>query len=192
MTPETYIDRILQKYQQAPGFPFPDWHRDSVSFYALLNLWDDLFRTASGQAGTPYVATVDVKMDPDSNIYDVTTPQRDRRITVHPEPEGGTFFVLFNPATEGFSPDQIPEGALPDRTELGFAMDIERNRLIAAFNMIRAYTHSDLTGAESAAAMQSLFEEHYASYFGFADFDPFAKPAPDDDDRDGDDGGALD
>jgi hypothetical protein len=182
MQTSTYIDLLLQKYRQAPSFPFDDWTTDPVSFYALMNLWDELFRTASGQMSDFYLASHDAQMDIDFNIFDVDTRDKTRRVNIHPEPDGGTFFIFTKPATEGYTQDRLPLGELPDRSELGFATDIERNRLIAAFDMIRTYTHTDLATLDDAEALGRTFVAMYKQHFGFPDFDPFAGPTPDDDD----------
>jgi hypothetical protein len=179
----TYIDLVLKKYQKAPGFPFDNWTMDSVSFYALMNLWDEIFRTAAGgQMSDFYIAVGEAKMDIDFNIFDVGTRDRTRRVNVHPEPDGGTFFVFAKPATDRYAPDLLHLGELPDRSELGFATDLDRNRLIAAFEMIRTYTHTDLPTLEAAEALHDRFVETYRHHFGFPGFDPFAGPTPDDDD----------
>lgn len=76
-----------------------------------------------------------------------------------------------------------PTGYLPDRTELMIVTDLDPNRLIAAFAMIRAYSHADIPDLEAGAALEKRFIATHRHHFGFADFDPFAGPAPDDDDE---------
>ncbi len=182
MQTSTYIDLLLKKYQQAPSFPFDDWTTDSVSFYALMNLWDEVFRTAAGQMADFYSAYGEARMDIDFNIFDVGTRDKTRRVNVHPEPDGGVFFIFTKIATDGYSPDRLHLGELPDRSELGFATDLDRDRLIAAFEMIRTYTHTDLPDLDTADALGKTFTDTYKHLFGFPDFDPFAGPTPDDDD----------
>jgi hypothetical protein len=180
MQTSTYIDLLLKKYRQAPSFPFDDWTADPVSFYALMNLWDEIFRTAAGQVSDFYIAGGDLQMDIDSLIFHVGTRDKTRRVNVHPEPDGGVFFILTKTATEGYAPDRLHLGELPDRSELGFATDLDRNRLIAAFEMIRTYTHTDLPTLDAADALGQQFIQTYKQYFGFPDFDPFAGPTPGD------------
>jgi hypothetical protein len=181
MQTSTYIDLLLKKYRQAPSFPFDDWTTEPVSFYALMNLWDEIFRTAAGQLSEFYIAGGDAQMDIDSLIFHVGTRDKTRRVNVHPEPDGGVFFIFTKTATEGYAPDRLHLGELPDRSELGFATDLDRNRLIAAFEMIRTYTHTDLPTLDAAEALGKQFVETYKQHFGFPDFDPFAGPTPDDD-----------
>jgi hypothetical protein len=177
----TYIDLLLKKYQRAPSFPFHDWTTNSVSFYALMNLWDELFRTAAGQLSDFYIASGDVKMEEFGFILDIGTRDKTRRVTIQPEANGGVFFIGTKHATDHYAPDLLHLGELPDRSELGFATDLDRNRLIAAFEMIRTYTHTDLPTLDGAEAMDRQFVDTYKRHFGFADFDPFAESTPDDD-----------
>jgi len=168
-----YIDLLLEKYRKAPSFPFTDWASNAVSFYALMNLWDDIFKTAVGQEAASYVAASDTKMDPDSLIYDARTPAGDKAVSVFAEESGGTFHVIWSPAKPDYVPDMAHMGILPDRTRLGFATDIERARLIAAFDIIRAYARSDIATEEDAKAFDQACVARYAEVFGFDDYDPF-------------------
>ena len=163
METERFIEPLVKKYQQAPGFPFLDWATDAVSFYALMNLWDDLFKTAAGTAAKEFEATLDVRMDPDSPIYDVTAPGLLRRVKVVPEPEGGTFHFLR-------SSDQPETGF---RSELGFATDIEPRRLSAAFEITRAYMTTQIETEADLATLDAQCVDAYADRFGFSDYDPF-------------------
>jgi hypothetical protein len=181
MQASTYIDLLLRKYRQAPNFPFDDWTTNSVSFYALMNFWDELFRTAAGQLSDFYTANSDVKMEEFGFILDTGTRDKTRRVTIQPEREGGVFFIGTKRATDNYAPDLLHLGELPDRSELGFATDLDCNRLIAAFEMIRTYTHTDLPTLDDAEALDRQFVETYKHLFGFPDFDPFAGPTPDDD-----------
>jgi hypothetical protein len=184
MKTDTYIDLLLQKYRQAPTFPFDDWTEDAVSFYALMNLWDELFRVAAGRMSDFYMAIGDIQMDVDSRIFQVGTRDGTRRVNVHPEQGGGVFFVIAKQATEGYAPDRLHLGELPDRSELGFATDIDRNRLISAFEMIRTYTHTELPTLEAAEALHAEFVGKYKDHFGFPDYNPFAQSDDDDDEDD--------
>lgn len=172
MTTHGYIDLLLKKYRNAPGFPFPDWTTDPVSFYALMNLWDEIFKTAAGTLAAGYAAGSETRMELDSLIYDLVNPAEGKRIAIHPEPEGGTFH-LFSKTTD--------EGAV-HRSELGFATDIQPDRLVAAFEIIRAYVRADLPDAAATEALDDRLVAEHKSVFGFPDFDPFAGPTPDDDD----------
>jgi hypothetical protein len=179
----TYIDILLKKYQKAPSFPFDDWTTYSVSFYALMSLWDEVFRTAAGKLADFYVANGDAKMEEFSFILDIGTRNKTRRVTIQPETTGGVFFIATKPATEHYAPDLLHLGERPDRSELGFAADLDRNRLIAACDMIRIYTHTDLPDIAAAEALDRHFVETYKHLFGFPDFDPFSGPSPDDNDH---------
>ena len=159
-----YIDTLLVKYRKAPGFPFHEWTSDPVQFYALINIWDEIFRTASGSEAADYEAGGDVKMDPDSLIYDVRRKDRTRRVAVYPEKEGGGFAILTSWGDDG---------SWPDRTELSLPMDLDRDRLCAAFEMIRHYVKADLPDFAAAEALQADFITKYRHMFGFADYDPF-------------------
>lgn len=185
MHTSTYIDLLLKKYAQAPSFPFDDWTSEPVSFYALMNLWDDLFRTAAGSMSDFYLAIGDVHMDVDSRIFQVGTRDGTRRVNVHPEQGGGVFFVLAKQKTEGYAPERLHLGELPDRSELGFATDIDRDRLIAAFEMIRTYTHADLATLDAAEDLHHQFAAAYKKHFGFPDYDPFSEPPDNEDDAEG-------
>jgi hypothetical protein len=179
MTPAPFIDLLLKKYQRAPGFPFHDWTTDSVSFYALMSLWDEPFRTASGQTTHFYFAIGDAKMDNDSLILDVALRDHSRRVSVHPEPDGGMFLITAKPQMDGYAPDRIHAGYLPDRSHLSFASNIERGRLIAVFEMINTYTHAPLATLAMAEQLNDQFVGTYRHIFGFPDFDPFAGPSSD-------------
>lgn len=182
MQTSTFIDLLLKKYRQAPSFPFDDWTTEPVSFYALMNLWDEIFRAAAGKTSDFYIAGGDAQMDIDSLIFHVGTRDKTRRVNVHPEPEGGVFFIFTKTATEGYAPDRLHLGELPDRSELGFATDLDRSRLIAAFEMIRTYTHTELPTLDDADALGQTFVKTYKQHFGFPDFDPFSSASSDDKD----------
>lgn len=179
MSPEKYIDLLLQKYQQAPSFPFLDWTTNPVSFYALMNLWDELFKTAAGSEAEAYEAAVDVQMDIDSNIYDIRTKDRTRRFSVHPEPDGGTFFVIGKSGDAGYLSAHPDSGLWPDRTELGFATDIDRLRLIACFKIIRHYVAVKIGTPSDAELLYKEYAANFRHVFGFPDYDPFASLNPD-------------
>lgn len=161
---ERFIESLIKKYQTASGFPFLNWASDPVSFYALTNLWDDLFQAASGKNFAAFEATLDAKMDPDSPIYDVTARALGRRVLVSPEPEGGTFHFIARDA----NPDE------PFRSELGFSMDLAPERLASAFEIIRAYMSTDIENRADLKALEDVCIEQHAHRFGFTDYDPFA------------------
>lgn len=170
MQTQRFIDLLLKKYRQAPDFPMLDWTTNPVSFYALMNLWDELFKTAAGGAASVYVAYGDVEMDEDSNIFRVEHPDGSKLITVYPEPKGGTFHILKR-SSGGY--------------ELGFATDLDPARLTAAFEIIRAFIRANLTEDGAAQALEKHLVETYHHHFGFDDFDPFedrlGRTPPDDD-----------
>lgn len=171
MKPETHIDTLLRKYEQAPGFPFHDWTTNAVSFYALMSLWDEVFKTAAGQRASDFEALRDAQMDKDSLIYDVGTRDRTRRVNVYPEQNGGTFNLFFHGTTGG---DLLGQNHLPDRSSLGFATDLQRDRLVACFEIIRAYLSTPLTQAEMVEDLDAALIKSFRHVFGFPDFDPFA------------------
>jgi len=176
----TFVDLLLKKYRKAPSFPFVDWTTNSVSFYALMNLWDELVKAAAGSKVSDYSATSDVTMDPNSNIYDIISPDKTRRISAHPEHDGGTFYLITKYGDEDFNPSKGDLDAWPDRSQLGFPTDLQRDRLIACFEIIRAYTHADLPTLETVEDLNQMLVEKYNHVFGFPDFDPFAAPDYDD------------
>ncbi|MEM9871396.1 MAG: hypothetical protein AAF822_09065 [Pseudomonadota bacterium] len=173
MKTETFIDALLRKYQQAPNFPFHDWTTNSVSFYALINLWDELFKTAAGQQVVQFEALRDVEMDIDSLIYDVGTQDRTRRVSVYPEQDGGTFNLFFKEKTDGYRPERAHLGDLPDRTSLEFATDLQANRLVACFDIIRTYLSTACPDSELAAELEARLIKTHRHVFGFSDFNPF-------------------
>ncbi len=164
MTVANYVDTLLKKYRQAPGFPFEDWTRDPVQFYALVNIWDELFRVAAGNHSVDYMAGNDVVMDIDSLIYDVRKNDRTRRVAVYPEKEGGSFAILTSRGDGDY---------WPDRTELSLPTDLDRDRLCAAFEMIYRYVRADLNDFSSAEDLQAEFIRKYRHLFGFRDYNPF-------------------
>jgi hypothetical protein len=171
----TYIDLLLKKYRQAPSFPYDDWATDPVSFYALMNLWDEIFRSAAGQMSDFYIAQGDVRMDASSVIFDVTTRDKTRRVDIYAQPENGDFFLATKLQTDGYAPELLHLGHLPDRSELAIQCDLDRDRLIAVFAMIRAYTHAGLPTLDDADALGAAFEKTYRHLFRFPD------PGPDPD-----------
>lgn len=173
MNTAKYIDTLLRKYQKAPGFPFYEWTRDPVQFYALINIWDEIFRVAAGSEAARYEAGNDVKMDLDSLIYDVRRADKTRRIAVYPEKEGGVFAILTSRGDDEY--DQYGEGSgyWPDRTELSLAIDLDRNRLCAAFDMIQRYVREDLPDFSAAESLHADLITKYRHMFGFSDYNPF-------------------
>ncbi len=67
-----------------------------------------------------------------------------------------------------------------DRTELYLVTDPDPDRLAAVFAMIRAYAQAETLDLEAGAALERRFIATHRHQFGFADFDPFAGPSPDD------------
>jgi hypothetical protein len=179
METATYIGLLLKKYRQAPSFPFDDRATDPVSFYALMNLWDEIFRIAAGQTQAFYFGNDTVRMEPSSVIFDVSTRDKTRRVDVYPQPTGGDFFVAAKLATDGYAPDLLHLGHLPDRSELAFQCDLDPARLAAAFDMIRTYTHASIVTADDVDAMDAAFSSAYGKLFGRTEND--ADEAPDDD-----------
>lgn len=104
------------------------------------------------------------------------------RVTATFTPDGGSFFVATKLATDDMLPLRLDLGDRPDRSELAFATDLDRHRLIAAFEMIRTYTHTDLPTLDAADALGKQFVESYKHHFGFPDYNPFAEPSDDDED----------
>ena len=168
MTPEHYIHRLLQKYQKYPGFPFDDWVQNAGSFYALINIWDEIFSVAAGEAKEKYKALGDAKQHPDSYIYQVCNSASRKKIRVTYSEYGGTFHVLSNvvdPGRENMN-----------KYELGFVVDLERNRLVSCFNMIRYYVSNSIEGESDREDMDNFFIDSYGEYFGFEDYNPFNSP----------------
>lgn len=164
MNTETFIVRLLKKYGKAPSFPFDDWATDPVSFYALMNLWDDLFRVAAGSRAAGFSAVGDAIMDPESRIYEVMDSGAGIKVNVSHEKEGGTFYLYANEADYDF----------PFRVYLGFPTDLKSERLAACFDIIRDVLGDPPRSVEEADTMQELLGRRYRHVFGFPDYDPFA------------------
>lgn len=159
MSTERYIETLLQKYRQAPGFPFDNWVTDQVSAYALLNLWDEIFRVASGDAASNFRATAELRYDPDAMIYDVQTADFRKRFNVFHKADGGDFAVLVSWSTTD----------LPDRSELGMSTDLDPDRLAAAFEMIRVWAKDpfETEDIQRGFALDDAFVARYADRFTF-------------------------
>ncbi len=171
MTPDTYIDMLLEKYRKAPNFPFKDWKKNPISFYALINFWDDLFAVAAGKQKENYKALGDVKQDADSYIYRVINNKAVKKISVTPQKDdevGGMFYLITNTG-------ENPDGS-DDQYDLGFVGDLDRTRLIYNFHMIRHYVSNSINSDEDRKKMDELFKDNYGKYFGFNDYNPFKSP----------------
>ncbi|HHL2459782.1 TPA: hypothetical protein ACQ30S_004119 [Yersinia enterocolitica] len=173
MTPSSYIDLLLKKYRKAPQFPFDDWAEDPVSFYALINLWDEMFRAAAGEMAFGYVAMQDVSMDEFSPLCDVVTARRDRHVTIRHAREGGGFLLVSKAGDPDFRPENIPVGALPDRSWLDVSSDLERDRLCAVFEIIRDYVHTPLPDLGLAEELERRFIIRHRAAFRTDLDDPF-------------------
>lgn len=172
MTPHLFIDTLLEKYKQAPSYPFHDWVENPVSFYALINLWDDIFKAAAGKVALEFVAANEIKQDPDSKVYSVVHVGLSRIVHVTHDAEGGLFFL----AESQPSPD---ENAPLDRLEI--ISDISRPQLIASFQMLREFIRADLSAPDARYTLEQDFVARFKSAFGYPDFDPFQGPSVDDD-----------
>lgn len=168
MSPDLYIDTLLKKYRKAPSFPFEDWVENPVSFYALINIWDEIFSVAAGQKKHLYEAYGEVKRDIDSSVYQVIHKAERKKFEVTHEPIGGTFYLIthFDP----FDSDDESK----DMYTLGIVSDLDRTRLICCFNIIRHFTHTPITCEADRKEMENLFISSYSQYFKFPDYDPFA------------------
>ncbi|WP_411840265.1 hypothetical protein [Paracoccus sp. ME4] len=173
MTPSSYIDLLLRKYRQAPQFPFDDWAQDPVSFYALINLWDEVFRTAAGERASDYVAMQDVRMDEFSPLCDVVTAGRDRHVTIRHAQEGGGFLLVSKAGDPDFRPENISVGALPDRSWLDVSSDLDRERLCAVFEMVRDYVRTPLPALGQAEELERGFIIRHRAVFRTTTDDPF-------------------
>jgi hypothetical protein len=91
--------------------------------------------------------------------------------SVYVSPDGQGFGLFWKWADEDFKPERAihacrnPLGYLPDRTELSIATDLDRNRLTALFELIRAYTKADLPDREAAEAFQMRQEQMHGEPF---------------------------
>lgn len=180
MTPDTYVDTLLKKYQRAPSFPFKDWVENPISFYALINFWDEIFKSASSQGVEKYKAVGDVTQDKDSRIYMVINAEENKKFYVTPEREGGIFYLITNYVDDGGEPFE--------EYCLGVSTDLDRDRLICSFHMIRHYSHNQIKDDADRRQMDALFVDKYGKYFGFPDYNPFNSPLfpitePDNDDE---------
>lgn len=182
----TTVQRILTQYG-ALRDNLPVDPTDPASRRALRALWEDIFKTAAQQMAPHYHPAAEVESDPDRPILNIVTQDFSRRINISASPQGGVFAVFTKHEDDGYTPEHArhrllrPTSYLPDRTELMIATDLDPDRLIAAFAMIRAYTHADIPTLEAGRALERQFIATYRHYFGFADFDPFAGPTSDED-----------
>ena len=171
MTPDVYVDNLLKKYEKAPSFPFKDWMDNPISFYALINIWDDVFSVAAGRKKEEYVALGDAKQDVDCYIYRVINIREKKKISVTPQngnEVGGIFYLITN---RGESED-----GSDDEYDLGVVGDLDRNRLICIFHMIRHYVSVEIKNEKDIEEMESLFVSNYGKYFGFSHYNPFNSP----------------
>ncbi len=158
---DAYISKLLEPYRKAPDFPLADWAENPVSFYAIVNLWDDIFRTAAGSAGDGWRAVGDARMDPDSFLYHVESGDGGRRLLISHAPDGGLFFV---------------EDGRDAGTKLEIVCDLDEKRLAASFQMIRAFAAAE---TEQLPDLDATFVAAHAPHFGFPDHDPFGGSGPD-------------
>ncbi|MEP3344969.1 MAG: hypothetical protein ABJN34_03755 [Litoreibacter sp.] len=172
MTPHPFIDTLLEKYKKAPSFPFHDWVENPVSFYALINLWDDIFKAAAGKVALEFVAANEIKQDPDSKVYSVVHLGLSRIVHVSHDDEGGLFFLSESQP----GPD---DDAPLDRLEI--ISDISRPQLIASFEILREFARADLSAPGARSALEKDFVARFKNAFGYPDFDPFRGPSVDDD-----------
>lgn len=127
-----------------------------------------------------YHVVPELQGDAEQAILHLVTRDWKRRIRLSTCPEGGSFAVFDKVGDEEYTPENAfheslrPTGYLPDRTELNITTDLDANRLIAAFEMIRAYTHADIPNYQAALALDKQFIASYRHFFGFTDIDPFA------------------
>lgn len=175
MTPDTYINTLLKKYQIAPSFPFDDWVENSVSFYALINIWDEIFKTAAGSHKGDYIALGDAQQDEYSFIYQVKHKAQNVVFVVTPSwpaletKVGGDFAVLHTV----YPPELQP---MDDKFELGVNSDLDRDRLVCLFQIVRQFTHDLPKNGEDVAQFNESMIAQFGRYFGYPNYNPFNSP----------------
>ena len=171
MTPDKYIDKILEKYRKTPSFPFNDWISNPVSFHALINIWGDVFCAAAGKEKRYYQSLGDAKQEKDSHIYRVINRKERKKFSIAPQNGdeiGGMFYLISN---RGESEDGSDDGY-----DLGFVGDLDRNRLISMFCMIRHYVLKRIKSDKDRKEMREFFVFNYGGFFGFEEYNPFNSP----------------
>lgn len=173
-TASACVQAVLSQYQQLDGFPFLDWRRNPAHRSALKAFWQAIFKTATGQRAPQYLAEPDLERDPEQAILHLATHDWQRRIRLCACSGGGSFAILDKVGDDEYTPENAfhgllqPTGYLPDRTEFGIATDFDPNRLIAAFEMIRAYTHADIPNYKAGFALDKQFIASFQHLFGIS------------------------
>ncbi|OKH88352.1 hypothetical protein [Thalassospira sp. TSL5-1] len=166
MTPEHYIDRLLQKYQKYPGFPFDDWVQNAGSFYALINIWDEIFKASAGKLFADYVAYGDAQQDEYSFIYRVKHVKKNAVVWITPSwpalktkigGDGGILETVY-------PPEMQPRD---DKYELNINSDLDRDRLVCFFEMIRHFIHNLPENSVDVERHNKMYIERYGKYFGW-------------------------
>ncbi|OKH88353.1 hypothetical protein [Thalassospira sp. TSL5-1] len=168
MTPETCIDALLEKYKKIPDFPFGDWSENFVSFGVLKKLWGEVFSAAAGTNKQGYKALGEATQQKDSYIYQIYESGSRKKFRVTYSEKGGTFHVLTNIVDPGLED--------LDEYELGFVVDLERDRLVCCFKMIQYYVSRSIKNDNDLRAMNEMFVDRYGKYFGFENYNPFNSP----------------
>ena len=175
MTPDRYIDTLLKKYQKAPSFPFHDWIENDISFYALINIWDEIFKNAAGKYADDYVALGDVEQDINSSIYQIKHKEKNIVFGVSPTSPSCDSDVggIFNLLHTFYSPELQP---MDDKFELGIVCDLNRERLICLVHIIYHFTHNLPENYDELQQMNQMLIKKYGHHFGFPDYNPFKSP----------------
>jgi hypothetical protein len=160
-----YIARLLERHSQNPLFPFSNWANDPTEFSALRAFWDEILKAAAGEVYANYQNTIEPRMDEGLSPYDMMLHDRRRRVEIRPWPEGGTFLLIGNFATDHYAPDRIEFGEWPDRTWFSIATDLDPYRLAAVFEMIEKYVLADFMPLDEEVKMDQIFGEQYANLF---------------------------
>jgi hypothetical protein len=175
-----FVELTLKKYQQLAGYPFLDWQTNPAHRSALKELWDGIFKTAAGQRAQHYRVVPELERDPEQAILHLQTPDWLRRVRLSACPDGGGFAIFDKMGDDEYTPENAfhpllrPTGYLPDRTELNIVTDLDANRLIASFEMIRQYTQADIPNYVAGLALDKQFIASYRHLFGYAEIDPFS------------------
>lgn len=166
---------ILKNNQKTPSFPFDDWVENPVSFYALINIWDEIFRAASGKLSDDYVAYGDAEQDEYSFIYRVKHVKRNVVVWVTPSwpalktkigGDGGILETIY-------PPEMQPR---EDKYELNINSDLDRDRLVCFFMMIRHFTHNLPESSGDVVRYNEMYIERYGKYFGYPNYNPYNSP----------------
>jgi hypothetical protein len=176
MQTEKYIHTLLNKYKLVPSFPFDDWCENSVSFYSLINLWDELFSSAAGPSKGDYLAIGDVFQNENSRIYQVYSISSKKKLYISHDKVGGIFFFGESSVNPEDPSDEMSEKKF---TYFEISTQITHEKLLAAYAMIKKFLQAPINDYDDVEQLDTEFVAQYAQYFGYPNHNPFAKTVTD-------------